>query len=109
MLAGLVVAAAALAVAEALTVLTRSWRSPILDVGDRMVDIMASYPTVKQTAVDVLGNADKPALLAGIGVLLDALLVGARLDRAAPQPARRRDHGRPVRRHRRMGGARSGE
>ncbi len=31
---------------------------------------MASYPAVKQTAVDVLGNADKPALLAGIGVLL---------------------------------------
>ena len=70
MLAGFVSAATALAVAEALTVFARSWRSPVLDVGDRMVDIMASYPKVKQTAVDVLGNADKPALLLGIGVLL---------------------------------------
>ena len=70
MLAGFVSAATALAVAEALTVLARSWRSPVLDVGDRMVDIMASYPKVKQTAVDVLGNADKPALLLGIGALL---------------------------------------
>lgn len=70
MLSGLVVAAVALAVAEALTVFARSWRSPILDVGDRMVDTMAKYPSVKQRAVDLLGTADKPALLAGIGVFL---------------------------------------
>src|SRR6266508_1643616 len=67
---GVVVALVALAVAEALTVLAQSWRSPILDVGDRMVDTMASYPKLKQAAIDVLGNADKPALLIGIGVLL---------------------------------------
>lgn len=67
---GIVAAVVALAIAEALTVLTRSWRSPILDVGDRMVDIMASYPKLKQAAIDVLGNADKPALLSGIGVFL---------------------------------------
>jgi len=67
---GVVVALVALAVAEALTVFARSWRSPVLDVGDRMVDTMASYPKLKQAAIDVLGNADKPALLIGIGVLL---------------------------------------
>ena len=67
---GVVVALVALAVAEALTVLARSWRSPVLDVGDRMVDLMSQYPELKQAAIDVLGNADKPALLIGIGVLL---------------------------------------
>jgi DMSO/TMAO reductase YedYZ molybdopterin-dependent catalytic subunit len=67
---GIVVALVALAVAEALTVLTRSWRSPVLDVGDRMVDLMSQYPRLKQAAIDLLGNADKPALLIGIGVLL---------------------------------------
>lgn len=68
--AGIVAALVALAVAEALTVLTRSWRSPVLDVGDRMIDIMASYPSLKQAAINTFGNADKPALLIGIGVLL---------------------------------------
>ena len=69
-LTGVVVAIVALAIAEALTVVARSWRSPVLDVGDRMVDIMASYPKLKQAAIDLLGNADKSALLAGIGVFL---------------------------------------
>jgi len=67
---GIVVAGVALAVAEALTVVARSWRSPVLDVGDRMVDLMSQYPKLKQAAIDLLGNADKPALLAGIGVFL---------------------------------------
>src|SRR5262245_54510899 len=35
-----------------------------------MVDLMSRYPKLKQAAIDVLGNADKPALLAGIGVRL---------------------------------------
>src|SRR3989337_2946580 len=35
-----------------------------------MVDLMSQYPKLKQAAIDVLGNADKPALLAGIGVFL---------------------------------------
>ena len=67
---GIVVAIVALAVAEALTVVARSWRSPVLDVGDRMVDLMSQYPRLKQAAIDLLGNADKPALLIGIGVFL---------------------------------------
>src|SRR3954465_737258 len=70
MLAGFVSAATALAVAEALTVFARSWRSPVLDVGDRMVDTLASYPKGTETAVSVLGSAAKPARLLGIGVLL---------------------------------------
>ena len=68
--AGIVVALIALAVAEALTALRRSWRSPVLDVGDRMIDILAEYPTLKETAIDWFGTNDKLALLIGIGVLL---------------------------------------
>jgi DMSO/TMAO reductase YedYZ molybdopterin-dependent catalytic subunit len=68
--AGIVVALIALAVAEALTALSRSWRSPVLDVGDRMVDILAEYPRLKETAIDLFGTNDKQALLIGIGALL---------------------------------------
>jgi DMSO/TMAO reductase YedYZ molybdopterin-dependent catalytic subunit len=68
--AGVVVALLALAVAEALTALRRSWRSPILDVGDRMIDILAEYPALKERAIDWFGTNDKLALLIGIGVLL---------------------------------------
>jgi DMSO/TMAO reductase YedYZ molybdopterin-dependent catalytic subunit len=68
--AGLVVAFVALAVAEALTAVRRSWRSPVLDVGDRMVDILAEFPALKERAIDLFGTNDKPALLIGIGVLL---------------------------------------
>ncbi len=68
--AGIVVALVALAVAEALTALRRSWRSPVLDVGDRMIDILAEYPALKERAIDWFGTNDKLALLIGIGVLL---------------------------------------
>ena len=68
--AGIVVAIIALAVAEALTALRRSWRSPVLDVGDRMIDILAEYPALKERAIDWFGTNDKLALLIGIGVLL---------------------------------------
>ncbi len=68
--AGIVVAVVALAVAEALTALRRSWRSPVLDVGDRMIDILAEYPTLKEQAIDWFGTNDKLALLVGIGALL---------------------------------------
>jgi DMSO/TMAO reductase YedYZ molybdopterin-dependent catalytic subunit len=68
--AGIVVAVLALSVAEALTALRRSWRSPVLDVGDRMIDILAKYPRLKQTAIDLFGTKDKLALLIGIGVML---------------------------------------
>jgi ABC-type uncharacterized transport system permease subunit len=75
-LTGLVAAAVALAVAELLAGLNRSWRSPVLDVGDRLID--AAPPFVKEFAIDTFGTNDKPALLIGIaGVLgLYAAAVG---------------------------------
>ncbi len=65
---GLVAAAVALAVAELLAGLNRSWRSPVLDVGDRLID--AAPPFVKEFAIDTFGTNDKPALLIGIAILL---------------------------------------
>ena len=75
-LAGLVSALAALAVAELVAAGHRSWRSPVLDVGDRIVDAVPSW--VKDFAIDTFGTNDKPALLIGIGVLLAvyALVLG---------------------------------
>jgi len=67
-LTGLVVAAVALAVAELLAALNRSWRSPVLDVGDRLID--AAPPFVKEFAIDTFGTNDKPALLIGIAIFL---------------------------------------
>jgi len=66
--AGIVVAAVALGVAELVAGLWRTWRSPILDVGDRVID--AAPPFVKEFAIDTFGTNDKPALLIGIGTLL---------------------------------------
>jgi DMSO/TMAO reductase YedYZ molybdopterin-dependent catalytic subunit len=67
-LAGLAAALVALAVAELLAGLNRAWRSPVLDVGDRVID--AAPPFVKEFAIDTFGTNDKPALLIGIGLLL---------------------------------------
>ena len=66
--AGLVAAGVALAIAELLAGLNRTWRSPVLDVGDRVID--AAPPFVKEFAIDTFGTNDKPALLVGIGVFL---------------------------------------
>lgn len=68
LLGGLVAAGVALAVAELLAGLTSTWRSPVLDVGDRVID--AAPPFVKEFAIDTFGTNDKPALLIGIGVIL---------------------------------------
>ena len=67
-LAGLVAAAVALGVAELLAGLNRAWRSPVLDVGDRLIDAAPAF--VKEFAIDTFGTNDKPALLVGIGVFL---------------------------------------
>src|SRR5262245_10921470 len=75
--AGVVVALVALGVAELLAGLDRVWRSPVLDVGDRLVD--AAPPFVKEFAVRTFGTNDKPALLAGIGVLLMLYAIGVGL------------------------------
>ncbi len=68
MLAGIVTAGVALGVAELFAGLHRAWRSPVLDVGDRVID--AAPPFVKELAIDTFGTNDKPALLIGIGVFL---------------------------------------
>ncbi len=67
-LSGLVAAAVALGVAELLAGLNRTWRSPVLDVGDRLID--AAPPFVKEFAIQTFGTNDKPALLIGIGAFL---------------------------------------
>ena len=67
-LAGLVAAGIALGVAELLAGTRQSWRSPVLDVGDRVID--AAPPFVKEFAIETFGENDKPALLIGIGLLL---------------------------------------
>ena len=104
-LAGLAAALVALAVAELLAGLNRAWRSPVLDVGDRVID--AAPPFVKEFAIDTFGTNDKPALLIGIGVVLVvyAGIVGLiALRRHFARRCRRRG---PVRGDRCVGGAES--
>ena len=67
-LAGLVAAIVALGSAELVAGLKRSWKGPILDVGDRVIDHVPV--AVKDFAIDKFGTNDKPALLLGIGVFL---------------------------------------
>jgi DMSO/TMAO reductase YedYZ molybdopterin-dependent catalytic subunit len=67
-LAGLVSALAALAVAELVAGTRRDLQSPVLDVGDRVVDAVPR--PVKDLAIDWFGTKDKVALLVGIGTLL---------------------------------------
>ena len=67
-LVGLVAAAVGLAVAELVAGTRRTWRSPVLDVGDRVVDNVPR--PVKDVAIEWFGTNDKVALLAGIAGLL---------------------------------------
>jgi len=67
---GIVCAAVGLGVAELLAGLRRGWRSPVFDVGDRVIDRVPRQ--VKTLAIDWFGANDKRALLIGIGVLLVA-------------------------------------
>jgi DMSO/TMAO reductase YedYZ molybdopterin-dependent catalytic subunit len=66
--AGLVAAFVALGVAELVAGISSDWRSPVLDVGDRVVDLVP--PAVKELAIEWFGTADKVALLIGIGSVL---------------------------------------
>jgi DMSO/TMAO reductase YedYZ molybdopterin-dependent catalytic subunit len=66
--AGVIAGGVALGVAELLAGLRGSWRSPVLDVGDRVIDNVPSW--VKDFAIETFGTNDKPALLIGIGVLV---------------------------------------
>ncbi len=65
---GLVSAIVALGVAEFVAGLNRNWRSPVLDVGNTVVDNVP--PFVKDFAIEQFGTNDKPALLIGIGIAL---------------------------------------
>lgn len=68
--AGLVAAMAGLAVAEVVAALGASLQSPVLDVGDRVVDGVPN--SIKTLAIDWFGTNDKIALLVGIGSVLAA-------------------------------------
>lgn len=65
---GVASAAVGLAVAEVTTLASSRLRSPVLDVGDRVVDLVP--PFVKDLAIAWFGTNDKIALLVGIGVVL---------------------------------------
>jgi DMSO/TMAO reductase YedYZ molybdopterin-dependent catalytic subunit len=65
---GLVVAGVGLGVAELVAGLRRTWRSPVFDVGDRVIDRVPRW--AKDLAIDWFGTNDKRALLVGIGVVL---------------------------------------
>ncbi|MEQ8841641.1 MAG: molybdopterin-dependent oxidoreductase [Acidimicrobiales bacterium] len=67
-LGGLVSAAAGLGVAEVVAGLSSSLRSPVLDVGDRVVDRVPVW--AKELAIDWFGTNDKIALLVGIAAIL---------------------------------------
>ena len=75
-LAGLVAALAALGAAEAVAAFSKTFQSPVLDVGDRVVDTVPN--SVKELAIRWFGTNDKVALLTGIGAILAvyAALVG---------------------------------
>jgi len=65
---GLAAGAASLAVAELIAAVGTTARSPILDVGDRVIDLVP--PWLKDVAIQLFGTNDKLALLAGIGLIL---------------------------------------
>lgn len=67
-LAGLVSAAAGLGAAEVVAGLSARLRSPVFDVGDRVVDRVPVW--AKDLAIDWFGTNDKIALLVGIAVIL---------------------------------------
>ncbi|MCC5953217.1 MAG: molybdopterin-dependent oxidoreductase [Acidimicrobiia bacterium] len=65
---GVVAAAVGLATAEVVAGLVDAWRSPVLDVGDRVIDATPAW--LKDLAIAWFDTNDKAALLVGIGVLL---------------------------------------
>jgi DMSO/TMAO reductase YedYZ molybdopterin-dependent catalytic subunit len=71
-----VAALAALGAAEAVAAFSKTFQSPVLDVGDRVVDTVPN--SVKELAIRWFGTNDKVALLTGIGAILAvyAALVG---------------------------------
>ena len=76
-LAGIVAAIVALGFAELIAGLRQQWSSPVIDVGDRVIDNVP--PFVKDFAIETFGTNDKLALLLGIGatLLIYAAVIGA--------------------------------
>ncbi len=70
---GLVAGALGIAVATLVAGTRRVWRSPVLDVGDRVIDNVPVW--LKELAISWFGTNDKIALLVGIGFTL-ALFAG---------------------------------
>lgn len=67
-LTGLAAAGVALGTTELVAGLNRNWRSPVIDVGDRVVDNVPVW--LKDFAIEQFGTNDKPVLLASIGAVL---------------------------------------
>ena len=67
-LTGLVAAAVALGVTELVAGTSRRWRSPVLDVGDRVIDNVPR--SLKEFAIEQFGTNDKLVLLLTIGAVL---------------------------------------
>ncbi len=73
-LGSLIATAFGLGVAEMVSSTSRRLQSPVLDVGDRAVDLAPSW--VKDFAIAWFGTNDKIALLVGIAVVLAVYAVG---------------------------------
>ena len=67
-LAGIVAASAAIGSATLVAATSRALRSPVLDVGDRFIEVTPNW--LKDLAISLFGTNDKIALLVGIGVVL---------------------------------------
>lgn len=65
---GIVAAAVSVGIAEVVAGLGRTLRSPVLDVGDRVID--GTPAAVREFAIDTFGTSNKTVLLFGIAVLL---------------------------------------
>jgi DMSO/TMAO reductase YedYZ molybdopterin-dependent catalytic subunit len=77
MIAGLVSAASGLACGELVSGLFTDLTSPVIGVGNRVVDLVPQ--PIKRFAISTFGTYDKVALLAGIGstLVVAAMVVGA--------------------------------
>jgi DMSO/TMAO reductase YedYZ molybdopterin-dependent catalytic subunit len=76
-LSGVLAAAAGLGVGELVAALVTSWPSPVIAVGDRVIE-RAPQP-VTRFAIDTFGTADKPVLIAGTLALVAVAAAGAGL------------------------------
>jgi DMSO/TMAO reductase YedYZ molybdopterin-dependent catalytic subunit len=86
-LIGIAAALFALGLAELIAGFSPRLRSPVLDIGDRAIDLVPSG--IKELAIDLFGTADKPLLLIGIlGTLIAySAMVGVIALRRSPKAA----------------------